>query len=83
MKSEMDIITRVLHQISHQFRWKMTYTKYVGHDWVRETLDDVRDVVIRSNKNKIKRYQRQITSKLYSVHATKWLNMVNTRGLNC
>lgn len=35
------------------------------------TLDDVRDVVIRSNNNKIKRNQREITSKVYVVYVTK------------
>ena len=45
------------------------------------TLDDVRDVVIRSNNNKIKRNQREITSKVYVVYVTKWLSMVNTRDL--
>lgn len=35
------------------------------------TLDDVRYVVIRSNNNKIKRNQREITSKVYAVYVTK------------
>lgn len=30
MKSEMDVITCILYQISHQFGWKMSYTDYVG-----------------------------------------------------
>lgn len=48
------------------------------------TLDNVRDVVIRSYNNITKRNQvGKKTSKVYIVYVTKLLSMVNTRGLNC
>lgn len=31
-KSEMNVITHVLHQISHKFEWKMICTDYVSQN---------------------------------------------------
>lgn len=35
------------------------------------TLDDIRDIVIRINNNRIKRNQKSVTSKVYIVYVTK------------